>query len=910
MRLRAGSHWLYPLMLATAVILGPLLSGGCGGSSSSSPFTPTPTSTPTGGPTGTPTPTPTPTVAPPAAVTTKVLWAPRSRQQPGVDQVNGPSSALSVSFTLVGANAGSDVVWGGDRDPKFGSGGVQAFTSSQTVRPGIYPLVVRFFGNNGQQNPLVGTAAASATVQVDGTISTTISTFTTITSVEVAPNQTLGINETKTLSFTAGNNVLLYSPKDKDGNIVAITPGSATLVLVKSDSTVPGQPSAAVQADSLTGLAPQRATVRVQVDYKESPETAVLIRSNVTLAVSPPNATLSLLEGQTFTATLQNDNPTVGGVTWSVLQGDTAGTIDANGVFKATRLEGNFTIRATSKFDPNVFVDTPVTVASQVAVTVSPANPAPISFNGGQQKFTATVSRVPADQDAGVTWSVKESTGGTISADGLYIAPAQTGVYTIVATSNFDTRKTAEIKVTVSSLATVTITSAVPDPLSIKSTLQFTAKVDGIPGGGDPGVTWSVVEPGGGTISATGLYTSPATPGDYTIVARSKFDTTKTAQAVVKVRSSVGVTVTPNPATISIKDKVTFNATVTGVPTGGDTTVTWSIKETGGDFGSIDANTGVYTAPAKAVPSLTILATSKFDPNVKGSAAVSVQSFVVVKVPADTASISIKDKRTFTATVEGVPAGGDTGVTWSIQNNTGNLGSIDPNTGVYTSPATPVTPVVLLATSKFDPNAAPGKITVTVASFVTVAIAPKPLPAPLPLKGTQTFVATVGGVPAGGDTGVIWTIERGPNTPAGTDIGSITQSGVYTAPPATPTRPGINVVVRATSKFDTNVSDTVAVLVKSNVDVTVLPNDNPTHLPIGAQRLFTATVTGVPTGGDTGVTWKVISGSGSITAGGVYLAPNVKDPNVIIRATSKYDPNATFDVKVSVESGDVHVKVN
>ena len=811
-------------MLATAVILGPLLSAGCGGGSSSSPFTPRPTATPTGGSTATPTPTPTPTAAAPVQVTAKVLWAARSRQEPATNQVAGPSSALSASFTLTGANSGGggDITFAGDRDPKFGSGGQQTFSSApQTARPGIYPLLVRFYANNGQQGALVGTAAASATVQADGSIATVISTSTTITAVDVAPNQTLAVGETKTLSFTQGNNVFIYSPKDKDGNIVAVTPGSATLVLVKSDSTVPGQASAAVQGDSITGLNPQRATVRVTIDYKESPETAILVRSNAVITATPANADISLLESQTFTATVQNDNPTVSGVIWSVLQGDTAGTIDANGVFKATRLEGTFTVRATSKYDPNVFTDLPVTVGSKVVVAITPSAPAPVSIGGGQQKFDATVARVPAGEDAGVTWSVQESNGGSITADGLY--------------------------------------------------------------------------------------TAPATPGDYTIVATSKFDERKSASVKVKVQSNVGIAITPNNPTISIKDKVNFQANVTGVPVGGDTGVTWSIAETGSDFGSIDPNSGAYTAPAKPT-TLTIVATSKFFPLTKATVTVTVVSNIKVTVPSATATMSIKDKRTFQATVTGGPTGFDASVTWAIKNDNGKQGTINPNTGEYSSPASPAV-VTLQAFSKFDPSAAPAEIVVTVDSFVTVTITPDSLPVPLSLKGVQAFVATVANVPTGGDTGVIWTREPGAGVPAGTDIGTINANGVYTAPPIVPLKEGITIRVTATSKFDPTRKATVEFLVKSNVAVTVLPDNKPTRLPIGAQRQFTANVTGVPTGGDTGVTWSKVRGVGNITSGGVYLAPGVKG-TATIQATSKYDPNAVYTVDISVESGDVDIKVN
>ena len=48
-------------------------------------------------------------------------------------------------------------------------------------------------------------------------------------------------------------------------------------------------------------------------------------------------------------------------------------------------------------------------------------------------------------------------------------------------------------------------------------------------------VTWSVVEPTGGAISGTGLYTAPATAGTFHVKATSVADATKSAQAPVTV---------------------------------------------------------------------------------------------------------------------------------------------------------------------------------------------------------------------------------------------------------------------------------------------------------------------------------------------------------------------------------------
>src|ERR1700722_4762518 len=60
--------------------------------------------------------------------------------------------------------------------------------------------------------------------------------------------------------------------------------------------------------------------------------------------------------------------------------------------------------------------------------------------------------------------------------------------------------------------------------VSASGTTQFTATVTGAT---NTSVTWAVLEGvPGGTVSSTGLYTAPASPGTFHIVATSQADTT------------------------------------------------------------------------------------------------------------------------------------------------------------------------------------------------------------------------------------------------------------------------------------------------------------------------------------------------------------------------------------------------
>lgn len=93
---------------------------------------------------------------------------------------------------------------------------------------------------------------------------------------------------------------------------------------------------------------------------------------------------------------------------------------------------------------------------------------------GEAQNFAGSV--LGCGTQSGVTWSVQEgAAGGTIDADGLYLAPQATGTFHIVARSVADSSKTATVMVTV--LATVVILDQAVNPSSIDQTIQVPGKI-------------------------------------------------------------------------------------------------------------------------------------------------------------------------------------------------------------------------------------------------------------------------------------------------------------------------------------------------------------------------------------------------------------------------------------------------
>ncbi|MBV9145978.1 MAG: hypothetical protein JO065_08665, partial [Acidobacteria bacterium] len=181
-----------------------------------------------------------------------------------------------------------------------------------------------------------------------------------------------------------------------------------------------------------------------------------------------------------------------------------------------------------------------------------------------------------------------------------------------------------------STTSTVTVT-VTPATVSVPAgtTQQFTASVTGST---NTAVTWDVAGIAGGdavngTISSTGLYTAPIavpTTPQVTVAAISQASASGIGSAVVTLTApAISVTVSPKTANVAAGNTQAFTASVTGGPTN---TVTWSLRGCSAVCGSIDPNTGIYTAPASPPQeSITVVATSKDNATFFDSAQVTVQ---------------------------------------------------------------------------------------------------------------------------------------------------------------------------------------------------------------------------------------------------------------------------------------------
>lgn len=388
------------------------------------------------------------------------------------------------------------------------------------------------------------------------------------------------------------------------------------------------------------------------------------------VSVSPESTSVPVNWSQQFVATVTEDSSNAG-VIWSLegpgCSGAACGTLSAttsssgNAVTytapPAMPVPATVTVRATSVSDATKSAVAAVTIGPPiVAVSVTPSS-ASVALKS-QQEFVATV--LDDSTNAGVTWTLSgpDCSGdacGMLSAQNsqsgvanTYTAPAKVpngAAVTLTATSVADPTKTAEAVVTITSSIQVSITPTGFVGVDVGNTLQLTASLNN--DADNLGVTWTVSGEGCsgaacGTISATGLYTAPATvpvPASVTVTATSVADYTKAASVtvVITVPGIITVVVSPTSASIcygycrgpgSVRSR-SFTAYVFNDASNAG--VSWSAGV--GSLSSTTSASGVpitYTGPSSATGSTSVTATSIADGTKSASATV---RFVYIGCP-------------------------------------------------------------------------------------------------------------------------------------------------------------------------------------------------------------------------------------------------------------------------------------
>ncbi len=487
------------------------------------------------------------------------------------------------------------------------------------------------------------------------------------------------------------------------------------------------------------------------------------------------------------------------------------------------------------------------------ALTVTP-NPVTLAVNGTQQ-FTATGTDFSGARVAvNATWSIV-SGGGTISATGLFTAGTVPGTFasTVKATDG-SVSNTATVIVTAGPLASIVVT---PNPMSlaIGGTQQYTA-VGRDASGNVVAFTpsWSVVA-GGGTVSATGLFTAGTVAGTFVNTVQASSGTLRgTATVTVTAGPLATIVVTPNPATLGTGATQQFTAT--GRDASGNAvaiTPVWSVVAGGGTI----ASTGLFTAGTTAGTfTNTVRATSG---TVSGLATVVVTAGAVatITVTPNPATLAIGATQQFTAT--GSDANGNAvAVTpsWSVVSGGG---TIDIATGLFTAGNTSGT---FTNTVRASVGGVVGSATVVVTPGPLATITVTPNPATLQTGATQQFTA-VGRDASGNVVGITpaWTVAAGGGT-----INAST--GLFTAGTTAGT---FTNTVRATVGGVVG-SATVVVTPGPLATITVTPN--PATVAAGATQQFTAV--GTDANGNVvaiSPAFSVVNGGGTINAStGLFTA--------------------------------------
>jgi hypothetical protein len=384
-------------------------------------------------------------------------------------------------------------------------GALSSTASRARVTVGVYILI---------------TAAIAAACDVHG-----LSAPGSLASITVTPNATIAASSTEQMTAVG---------LDADGRVVSITP---VWSIAASGGTI--NASGMFSAGGTAGVFTNTIVATVG---SISGRTSVTVTPGVlaSITILPASASLGIGTSQTFVATGKDagGNTLTFTPTWSVVAG--GGTITAGGVFTAGNTLGVFanTVEASSG-SVTAFSTVTVTAGPLTTIKVTPVS-ANLAFNGTQQ-FTATGTDSAGNAVVLTpTWTVVAS-GGAISASGLFTAGTVAGTFTntVKATSG-----------TISGLATVVVAAGgtpvlttiavLPNPVSmqVSTTQQFTAS--GKDALGNPfAITpiWSVVN-GGGTITASGLFTAGTVAGLFT-------NTIQATSGTVSGLATVTTTVTP-----------------------------------------------------------------------------------------------------------------------------------------------------------------------------------------------------------------------------------------------------------------------------------------------------------------------------------------------------------------------------
>ena len=521
------------------------------------------------------------------------------------------------------------------------------------------------------------------------------------------------------------------------------------------------------------------------------------------------------------------------------------------------------------------------------SITVSVTPQSGTVLLGETLSLTAAVSNTP---DTAVVWSVNGTVGGsvqagTISADGIYMAPPDLpsgGTVQVTATSHADSSKSATTRLTVSSDISVSISAGMAS-VELGATQSFHAIVSSN-GKPDTSARWSLTGstcPNScGSVDNSGNYTAPQMlPSSSTVnlVATSVADPSKQSAAVITITSHFALQLSA-PTNLQPGASSQLTATLTPVPGSNPSpSLNWALQGTGctgsgcgilavtatQSAGDVPlATTAIYTAPPTPPQPNTVLisVTPQADPAKRVQANITIQGGNSISISPPSATLAAGHRIAFAASLGGSANGA---LNWSVNGVGGGNAAVGQICVSGSSPcasyaggsATQVdylapgsipipNPVTVTVSSAANPSLA-ASAQITVMNHITVSVMPST--ATVSPKGVQSFSASVLGT---SNPITIWQIT-GPGCTQAGSCGTITSSGVYTAPAVPPVPDSLQIV--AVSQDDQTQSGSANITISNAPNILSL---HPASIYAGGTNGFTLRVDG---------SGFVASGSGSVS---------------------------------------------
>jgi hypothetical protein len=480
------------------------------------------------------------------------------------------------------------------------------------------------------------------------------------------------------------------------------------------------------------------------------------------MSLEPANASVLLGNTQALTATVTGSADTA--VTWTVngVPGGNAamGTISAAGVYTAPAdlpAAASAEIRATSHADPTKFASAQFTVASDIAISLTPGA-ASVEL-GAVKSFQASLAS-NGHPDPAIRWSLAgaacPAACGTIDAAGTYTAPQilPASNVTVAAQSVADSSKQASATVSITSTFSLTISA--PASLAAGGTSHITATLQPVPGS-NPNATlnWSLSGAGctgaacgtlvsegafsttGGATTASAGYTAPSVPpnpASIVITVTPQADASRMVQASVTITGGGTLVMVPASATRAVNHRITLS---TATSSAANPALSWSVNGVAGGNAtvgqicaagsipcqSVTTSTAAqvdYLAPG-AIPApnpVTVRAVSPADSSLSATAQITIIAHIVVTVQPSSVTLAPGVAQAFFANVLGT---NNQNVVWQVQGvacgGAGSpCGTIDAN-GIYTAPTTaPAGNTVQVVAVSSEDTSQTGTANVTISS--------------------------------------------------------------------------------------------------------------------------------------------------------------------------------------------------